>query len=78
MEIPSSHGTAGAWWLLPGAGALRSGAAALRKGLSTARALGSFAGGDGCSLVCLEMLAGKRGGENYLSDSEVAMNYIKL
>lgn len=46
MELPSSHGTAGAWWLLPGAGALRSGAAALRKGLSTARALGSFAGGD--------------------------------
>lgn len=34
--------------------------------------------GRHCSFVCLEVLAGKRGGENYLSDSEVAMNYIKL
>lgn len=42
------------------------------------RAVDSFAGGELFRLfVCLEVLAGKKGGENYLSDSEVAMNSIK-
>lgn len=40
--------------------------------------LGSFAGERADLLFVLKLLAGKWGGENYLSDSEVATNYIKL